>query len=219
MNDKSNSETLPARPETTNILNEARNDAGFEKMMKFKRGTYESDGKEIAIGTRMVAHCIGWAKAWIKFRDKQLVERKIYRVAKGDRVPDRDQLDERDEKLWAKGPNGSPQDPWVLQYLLPMEDTETDEVRIFVTSSFGGRRAVADLCTAYARRAQRQKDCGQPEIRLHVAQMPTTNFGNVPRPYFDIIGWRDGRDSVREVSDAPVGGGSAAADFDDEIPF
>lgn len=218
MNDKP-TENLPARPEAEAILNEARNDAGFEKMLKFKRGNYTCEGEEVPLGTRMVAHCVGWAKAWIKFRDKQLVERKVYRVSRRERVPAREELDERDERQWPRGPDGRQQDPWVLQFLLPMEAIDTDEVMVFVTASFGGRRAVAELCTAYGRRAQRDKDCGQPEIRLQTVQMPTSNFGNVPRPHFDIIGWRDGSVGVREVSDAPVGGGGMAEEMNDEIPF
>lgn len=214
MNDKP-SENLPARPEATNILNEANSEAGFEKMLKFKKGQYECDGEEIPLDTRMVAHAIGWAKAWIKFKDKQVVERKIYKVAQGQHAPDRDQLDEREERLWPMGINQRPQDPWVFQFLLPMEDPEDGEVRIFVTSSFGGKRAVADLCKVYALRAQRDPNCGQPIVRLKVMQMQTSNYGKVPRPHFDVIGWNDGSMDVKEVSE----GALRKQDFDDDIPF
>lgn len=218
MNDKQNT-NLPVPTEAANILNEAQSDAGFEKLLKFKKGEYEAAGEPVSIGTRMTAHCVGWTKAWIKFKDKKFADRKIYRVAKGDRVLDRDQLDERDEKLWPIGLNGQPNDPWVFQFLLPMEVCETGDLMIFVTSSFGGKRAVADLCNAYGRRAVRDRQAGQPIIKLQTAQMPTQKFGKVLRPHFEIVSWDDGAQSVREVPDQLLSGPSAAAEMDDEIPF
>lgn len=219
MTDKKN-ENLPATPETTNILNAAQQDAGFEQMMKFKKGVYECDGVEIKVGTKMTAHVIGWTKCWIKFKDQKVVERKIYRVAKGEFAPDRSDLDEKDEKLWALV-DKRPQDPWSFQYLVPMEN-ENGDIRIFVTSSYGGRRAVGDLATAYGRRAQQEPNCGQPVVKLDVAQMPTKSFGTVARPQFTIIGWNDGGEGVRDFS-TPSGPLSdealKKADFNDEIPF
>ena len=206
---------VPVRPEVANILNEAQSNASFEKMMKFDKGRYLCDGQEIPIDTKMIAHCIGWGKEWVKFEGGQFIERKIYRISRGDKVPSREDLDAQNEALWQKGFNNLPKDPWVFRYLLPMQVVETDEPLIFVTPSFGGRRAVDDLCNAYGRRAMRDPKCGQPIIRLQIAMMPTKNFGNVPRPFFTIIGWDDGTAPVREITDVAL----RQADFDDTIPF
>lgn len=218
MNDKQ-TENLPATQGAANILNEAQADAGFEKLLKFNKGEYEAAGENVPLGTRVTAHCIGWTKAWIKFKDKKFADRKIFRVAKGDRVLDRDQLDDRDEKLWPIGLNGQPNDPWVFQFLLPMENCETGDLMIFVTSSFGGKRAVADLCNAYGRRAVRDARAGQPVVRLQKTMMQTQNFGKVPRPHFEIVSWNDDSVSVREVPELAAGGGGVAAEMEDEIPF
>jgi hypothetical protein len=211
----SQNENLPARPEVTNILNEAQQNSTFEKMLKFNRGKYLCDDTEIPLGTKVVAHCVGWAKEWIKFKDSKFIERKIYRVARGERAPERDQLDETNELLWAKGFSNMPKDPWVFRYLLPVQIVDTDEPLIFVTPSFGGRRAVDDLCKNYALRAARDPNCGQPICRLQSATFQTANFGAVQKPKFEIIGWDDGKQSPREVSEEAL----KESDFDDLIPF
>lgn len=217
--EKAHNAMTPAEQEASNILNEASNET-FQRMIKFKRegevAGYWCDGEEIQLGTQMVAHALAWTKCWIKFVDKQVVERKIYRIAKGDRAPERDALPDKDERTWAIGLNGRPADPWVLQYLLPLEDLE-GEVRIFVGGSFGARRAVSELCSAYGRRRVKDPKTGQPIIRLQKALMPTRNFGDVPRPLFEIVGWDDAgvRAAVKEIDQEAM----KKAQFDDEIPF
>ena len=80
-------ENLPARPETMHILHEAQQNSTFEKILKFNKGVFICDGQELALGTKMIAHCVGWAKEWIKFQGGQFIERKIYRIARGDHIP------------------------------------------------------------------------------------------------------------------------------------
>ena len=203
-----------ANPEAQAILDAAQQDAGFDKMLKFKKGDYYREGEVVPIGTEFVAHAVGWTKTWIKFKDGAVVKREVYRVLRRDRPLERHELDETDEKLWPKGLDGSPSDPWVFQYLLPMEDTASGDVNIFVTSSFGGRRAVADLCSAWARKASKMGNCGQPIVKVGKIMMPTRKFGNVPRPNFEIIGWDGVREGIREVKTE-----SLKNEMDDDIPF
>jgi hypothetical protein len=205
--------------EVRNIGEEADRDAGFQKMLKFKKGVYYCDGEEIALGTKLVAHAIGWTKCWVRFADQKVVERKIYRVSRGEKAPERDQLSDNDESKWPIGINRQPADPWVYQYLLPMEDQRSNEVRIFVGSSFGGRRAVADLCSAYARRAQKRPGSGQPVITLQMVMMPTKNFGDVPRPHFEIVGWDDEAVASEPPRVVVSEESLKKQEFDDEIPF
>jgi sRNA-binding protein len=159
--------------EVENIKVAAQADAGFEKILKFKKGAYFVDEEEIPLGTEYVAHARAWVKCWIKFVDGEVKERKVYRVALGERPPEREDLDDQDQTKWAEGLNGRLADPWVYQYLLPLESLSNGEILIFVSSSFGGRRAVADLCSAYARRTTKIAECGQPIVRLAAADMPT----------------------------------------------
>ena len=136
----------------------------------------------------------------------------------GDKPPEREELDDRDESTWEKGLDGRASDPWVYQYLVPFERAN-GELDVFVTSSFGGRRAIADLCNAYGRRAR--NNSGQPLIKLGVVEMMTKKFGAVPRPNFEIVGWVGGVELKRDM---PAGLAAAQSvdmrrELDDEIPF
>lgn len=210
-------EIIKHNSELDNIADEIQGDTGFQKMLKFKKGDYFCDGQQVDLGTQMLAHCIGFTKVWIKFKNGALVEKKIYRVARGERAPAREQLDDLDESQWSIGLNNLPADPWVLQYLLPMEDPETEDVRIFVAPSYGGKRAVSDLCDQYVRRVRRHPESGQPMIRLQKTMMPTKKFGNVPRPLFEVVGWTEGgiREPIRDISEKAI----SEAEMNDEIPF
>jgi hypothetical protein len=202
--------------EIENIRTTAQEDAGFDKILKFKKGTYSIDDEGIPVGTEYVAHARAWTKCWIKFVDGEVAERKTYRVALGEKPPEREELDDQDEKCWSEGLDGRPADPWVYQYLLPLENPASGEVVIFVTSSFGGRRAIADLCSAYVRRTAKVADCGQPIIKLAVTDMPTKKFGKVPRPNFVIVGWDEpSSDSDIEVMPPTT----LKNELNDEVPF
>ena len=220
-----NPNNLPSKDdETSNLLDAVKGDTGFEKLLKFKQGEYFCDGEEVPLGTKLVAHCIGLNRAWVHFADGTVVERKLYRAARNEIPPERYELPDTDRSKWPIGINKQPADPWVYQYLLPMEDPATGDVRIFVGSSFGGRRAVADLCAAYSRRAKKTPGGGQPIITLQMVMMPTKNFGDKPRPHFEIVGWDDGTGGsddggtpreIREVSAEVL----KKQEFDDDIPF
>lgn len=206
---------LTSNREAQNIADEAQKDAGFQSMLKFKKGDYYCDGEEVPLGTQYLAHCRAWTKTWVHFVDKQVVERRVYRVANGERAPERDEIPDNDESQWPIGPNDRPQDPWVLQYLLPLENQTNGDVHIFVAQSFGGRRAVSEICTKWAKRAARDPKGGQPVIKLGKAMMPTKKWGDVPRPDFVFVGWDDGAEQlVQEVDMDQV-----KEPFDDEIPF
>lgn len=206
---------VPSKNAAAIIADAAMDDAGFQKMIKFRHGDYWSDEVQIPLGTRMLVHCVGWTKCWIHFEHRQVVERKVYRVLQQENPPTRDELDHNDPSTWPPGPDGRPADPWVYQYLLPLED-DYGEVRIFVASSLGGRRAVSDVCSAWGRRAARDENCGQPFVKLQKTLMPTKNFGDVPRPLFEIVGWdKPGQDMV-EVNTASI---EKVDDMNDEIPF
>ena len=190
------------RSELENIARAAKEDTSLNRLLKFKEGLFYLDKNEVPLGTRYLAHTRAWVKAWIKFIDNKMVERKIYVVARGHDPADRNDLDELDKA-------GIQNDPWVLQYQVPLEDLTTGELVIFTTSTVGGHIGVANLCDAYSNRAMRHSCYGQPLIELSTTMMPTRHYGRVPRPEFRITGWND-------VDPTPI---APKADMDDEIPF
>jgi hypothetical protein len=138
----------------------------------------------------------------------------MYRVSHGERPAEREELGDLDQTKWPLGLDGkTPADPWTLQYLMPLEDTSGNIV-VFATRSMGGRRAVADLCAAYGRRASKNKGCGQPIIKLASVDMPT-KFGKKSRPLFEIVAWNEPEDGGGM---APVVADSEE-ELNDAIPF
>lgn len=203
--------------ETDNILNAAQDDAGLGKILKFKKGNYLIGDDEISLGTKFIVHTNAWLKMWLKFVDHKVADRKAYRVALGEKPPAREELDDLDKSLWSDGIDGEPADPWTQQYMIPFENISSGEIVIFTTSSVGGRRAVSDLCLAYARRAK--KGCrGHPIVTLAARPMPS-KYGKVPAPVFKIISWDDAADNaaVGTLEEPPPV--TSENDFDDEIPY
>lgn len=235
MSNDSNSKKLTTySSEVANIQKAARKDAGLEKRLKYKKGDYLLDGVETPVphGTKYRAHPEAWTKMWVRFEKdddgnfkRADQNQKVYRVAKGEQAPEREDLGDMDDTKWAKGPDGkTPSDPWVLFYLLPFESMSDDELVVFSTRTIGGRRAVADLCSAYARHITKNGG-GQPIIKLAEDVMPTKRYGKVSRPKFDIVGWDDDAASdLSPVDDMPPDDGGLpplddAVDFDDAVQF
>jgi hypothetical protein len=199
--------------EAENILAAAREHAGFEKILKFRKGEYFIGDESIPLGTELLAHPEAWTKSWIKFEGGKVTDRKLYRVARGEVPPEREELDDLDRTAWESGSNGQ-QDPWVKQQLLPFENLTTGEVVVFATSSIGGMRAIGELCSAWAKREKRRNH-GQPIVRLRSDEMPTKNFGKVPCPKFEIAGWSDTGSDAFEVPPPVV----SEEEFEDQMPY
>jgi hypothetical protein len=210
---------MPVRSDAEIIMEAARKDAGFDKLLKFRKGTYICDGEEVPLGSEYIAQPIGWVKAWIKFVDGAPTERHYYRVIKGEVPPERPDMSDLDDATWPRDPAGRPLDPWSFQYLLPMEQAGGGELHVFVTSSFGGRRAVSDLCAAWSRKHAKDRHCGMPIIKLQKATMPSKKWGDVVRPDFPITDWTwADRTAVREIN-VESAHEQIRREMNDDIPF
>jgi hypothetical protein len=212
--------------EVENIEETARGEASFDAFLLFKKGDYSIDEVKVPLGTEYFAHPEAWVKLWRKYDGEQVVERRVYRVAKGEKPPEREDLDDwPGTENWPIGDDGKSYDPWALFYLIPFENPETDDAVVFSTRSIGGHRAVADLAKAWAQRCNRIKNCGLPKIKLAVTDMPSKKWGPVKRPLFTIVGWddRDQTDATVKAlppnNDGGKSGGGSVNDMNDEIPF
>ena len=122
---------------------------GFGTLLKFDWETkqYMVGKDEISLGRKFIAHCDQYARGWVKFVDKVVVDVRVKKVGEG-KPPERDELD---EPMLAD----TPDDPWVFQRYLPLEDPETGEVLGFVSKSVGGKMALADLLGVFERNYDR----------------------------------------------------------------
>jgi hypothetical protein len=206
--------------EEDHIINAAKDDAGFGRILSYAKGEYSLDKVFVPLGTEYRFYAKSWVQVWINFGPP--VEQRIYQVVKGQKAPDRNSLGDLDQSKWPMGLDGRVKDPWVKQFLVQFENVETGELCAFRTSSAGGRRAVAELCQLCAFRSKR----GDPSvaiIKLASTSFPTKNFGKVAKPQFDIVGWDKEGDEYHEIDpetiSKPDAGGAAVPFEEDSIPF
>jgi hypothetical protein len=152
---------------------------GFGTLLKFDATTskYTIDNEEVAVGREYVAHVDQYARGFVKFLDKRPVDVRITRLGEGI-PPKRDDLDDLDLAH-------TDDDPWVFQRYIPLEDTKTGEVVVFVGKSVGAKIALERLLRTFASGHYR----GHPIIRLEIGSFRTRDFGQKPRPEFEICGW------------------------------
>jgi hypothetical protein len=147
-------------------------------LMKYdnKKEKYFIAEDEVPLGREYIAHCDQYARGWIKFVDKELVDQKVFKVSEG-KPPEREDLDDLELA-------GAEDDPWVFQRYLPLEDPETGEIVIFVSKSIGGKIALGDLMEIY----ERTWDRGLPMVKLATSTFKSKKYGLTPRPSFPVIG-------------------------------
>ena len=87
-----------------NILIAAQEDAGFDKILKFKKGDYFIGEQKVPLLTEYLAHPEAWTKCWTKFQDNRVADRRLYCVARGEKPPERKDLDEQDRVDLDSGP-------------------------------------------------------------------------------------------------------------------
>jgi hypothetical protein len=196
------------------------NDLG--RLMKFVKGRYTIGDDEVPVGTEVIAHIVQLASGWTKFKNNEVVDQHIGKPADGFRMLERDELGDLDEAGWERDSNGNARDPWVKQYYLPMEDAETGDISVFVTSSHGGRGAIGKLLNIFSRKTRN----GLPIVKLNVASYKHRTFGRIETPDFPIVGWT-GPAQAMTAALMPTSpndpmlepAGASNADLDDEIPF
>lgn len=196
------------------LLEAVAADASYSKLLKYKQGEWWLDDVMCEMGTRFLAHCIGYKKEWLKFGESGMLDRKVYSgLDRKNRPPQRDQLDDNDQSKW-RIRDGKPSDPWVLQSSIPME-RETGEVVLFVSRTFGGKRCISDLCKKYAQRTLRISRSEQPYVELGTGFFTTKSFNRIKCPVLEPVGW----DSVKEGIRVAAAADTLQDEMNDEIPF
>jgi hypothetical protein len=177
----------------------------LSKLIKFAKGRYYIGDDEIALAREYIAHTNQWMRGWVKFEDGKPTEKRIGKVVAGFEVPERNELGDTDESEWPRDEKGGPKDPWSRQSYPPLEDTETGEIVVFVSGSYGGRGAIGNLCDAAA---QNYKN-GLPRIRLGASSYRHKTYGRIETPDFPIVGWTGATEKPPPI----------AAEMSDEVPF
>ena len=205
------------RPYYTRYLDEVAPASIAGRMIKFSReGDFvtSDDGQPIADGAEFFALCDEVLVGWVKFNGVgEPPDREMGLLFDGFTMPRRDELGDHDPKLWEEGLDGNPQDPWVHQNCLPLQDIRTSELFTFVTASKTGRRAVGNLLRHFQRMRKTNPD-EIPVIRLGKGgfEHKDERIGHVSVPVFVVIG-KSPRDGVIKPDT------STAGILNDELPF
>jgi hypothetical protein len=187
------------------------------ELFKFdgKGGVYKriSDGGVVPEGTKCAVIYPKTQVMWVKFQGKgKPPERKGGAIFDGFVPASRESLGDTDEATWDRDMNGRPQDPWVLQIMLPMQVVDTEELLIFVASSMTSR-SEADALIAQCERMRRTEPNDYPVIKLAISGFnhKDPRVGFIKTPSLPRIG-------KTPMSSATAVLSSLRDDMNDELP-
>lgn len=186
------------------------------RLLKFQKGSYEADGKSVALGRHFVAHVNQAAHGFVKFSENgDKPEYRRGKIADGFEMPNRAELDCQDKTKWPLGRDGRPRDPWTPQIYLPLVAVDDEnEIYTFVSASAGGFSAVGLLTYAFGKRGAE----ALPIVELGTEEYRHKNFGKIAKPRFTIIRWTDDAPPA-EYPPFDVIHDEPPANPDDDLPF
>jgi hypothetical protein len=188
------------------------------RLVKFsKDGEFETtdDSKVIPAKAEFVALTDQVAIGWIRFHaDESPPDKEMGLLYAGYVLPPRQTLGDLDASKWPLGLDNTPQDPWQHFIYLPLQNTATQEMFTFSTSSKTGRRAVGTLLRHYDRMRKAHPN-DLPRVRLSSGGFnhKDSRIGWVHTPVFVVVG-RAPRDEVPSPEPTPT-----AAYLNDELPI
>lgn len=189
------------------------------KFSKDGRFVTSDDGEPISEDIDFFALCGDVQIGWIKFSQEEGVppEKHAGLLYDGYRMPPRESLGDLDPAEWPAGLSGEPEDVWLHQQNLVLQQVDTRELFTFSTTSKTGRRAVGNLLRHFDRMRRTTPD-DVPIVRLKAGgfQHKDDRIGWVPTPLFAVVG-RAPRDDAAKPETAPPDT-SAGGDMNDEIP-
>jgi hypothetical protein len=153
---------------------------------------------------------------WTRWSDKKPVDQRLVRCADYARKEPREALGFTDENQWETNERGIPQDPWQPSDRVVLRTMDSSEdLLTFITSSVGGRNAIAKLLgkVAHSVHAPPGK---MPVVELECGTYDHDDYGVVNYPVFKVVDWAywDGGDPEHHGTALPV-----SEQFDDSIPF
>jgi len=191
---------------------------GGDSAVKFSKDAQWLAGQEEVNlnGARMLADMAGLSIGWRKWIDGKIVDADIGYIAGGFEPKARSELDDLEQETWPVDSRGERNDPWQYAYFLKLVD-ENGQGYTWAAGSHGARRAIGNLCNAYARMRK------NPIVTLDAGFYKHHTFGKINTPKLTIVGWADDAPTFRALPAPPT-----APDYDpdaighrldDAIPF
>jgi hypothetical protein len=180
----------------------------------FKKGVWFRGNDEFdPSGHHFLANHLEAYTGHTRWSDKKPVEHRLVRCTDYRMKEPREALGFTDKNSWEVNDRGIPQDPWQPsdRMVLRMMDSGED-LLTFITSSVGGRNAIAKLLGKVAK-SPKAAAGKMPVVKLQCGTYIHDDYGTVNYPIFDIIDWAywDRNDEAPQIG-KPV-------ELDDDIPF
>ena len=197
------------------------------QFLSYKNGEwlYGMNSELLPIGTKVAVSMHGMRVGWRKWENRMVTDDRTALLTEMKPQLPRAALGDTDERMW-DSLNGRPRDPWQMTSIVEMIDG-AGEKYIYATGSYGGRKCLGELCTAFAK--ERRLRPGQlPLVALGADSYDHKLYGKTWEPKLTIVGWVD-ETTLEPIEDAPPlpeagnGGGKApvktAEAAADEPPF
>ncbi len=177
------------------------------------------DDVEVPRGTKFVAFLHETRKGYIKFNEGGPPDTVMVRITDNADVPERETLGDNDPSTWPLGLNGEKQDPWKLQFAIPMaRHDEGGETFIYVARGPVQMNSVSDLLGRWRWHPKRRAGL-IPVISVESGTYPSKRFGGLkPKPVLRIVDWVTATGAPAEALPAPAKP-ALKQEMNDEIPF
>ncbi|MGH9552884.1 MAG: hypothetical protein ACRD3W_26120, partial [Terriglobales bacterium] len=151
---------------------------------------------------------------WTRWSDKKPVEQRLVRCADYQRKESREALGFLDKNSWETNDRGVAQDPWQPSDRMILRTIDTaEDLLTFISSSIGGRNAIAKLLGKVARITTQAAEGKMPVVVLETGTYDHDDYGVVAYPIFRIIDWACW-DREPERTNVTI-----SSELDDDLPF
>jgi hypothetical protein len=202
MNEMTKPKTTVATSEYDPFLEFANEGGGqFGKLIKYNKGRFFQNEKEVPLGTEYHALVYDTARGWVLFQEGRAPEYRLGLIRNGAKFAPRETLGLTDQRHWERDRRGEPRDPLQKQCYLPLIHLESEELFCFVTGSEGGFSAIRNLARAYA---PYKATSMIPVVSLATDTYPHADYGTVHVPVLKIERWDDAEPPAPATAPAPT---------------
>lgn len=166
--------------------------------LSFKNGEwlYGMNQEVLPLGTKLAVNMAGMRVGWRRWENRQVVDDRTSLLTEMRPLLPRHSLGDNDKSMWEQ----PDRDPWQNTSIVEMVSGDGEKY-IYATGSYGGRKCLGDLCTAFAK--ERRLRPGQlPLVSLGAGSYDHKSYGKTWEPVLTIVGWVL-EDTLEPVEDAP----------------
>jgi hypothetical protein len=181
----------------------------------FKKGHWYCGQEEFdPVGLHFLANYHEAYTGWTRWSDRKPVEQRLVRCSDYRGKEPREALGHTDKNQWETNERGIPQDPWQPSDRMVLRTMDTaEDLLTFISSSTGGRNAIAKLLGKIARSPQ-AADGMMPVVQLETGTYDHDDYGKVAYPIFKIVDWAYWDGEPHNGAHVPI-----SEELDDDLPF